>query len=193
MIQLTWRTDNFKRTGIETSRRTVNTDFGDTRVYRRLRTTLADANYDSELRGISGITKIKDVTKVGAKKMQKVGEDVKNRLTSNNQFITDNLFRQYKVDKVESNLLKSTQFDEWTESVIRTYNYNDEAAHAAMVTMLATHKGDETLASMLAAAKDSRMNTTFKLREAQLNNWLAGKVRTMFTRSCNLTQNPMIC
>ncbi|KAG3187242.1 hypothetical protein PC128_g12670 [Phytophthora cactorum] len=158
----------------ETSRHILYTDLDVIRAYRRLRTTVSDANDDYEYRGFIGITKMKDLTQAGTKKLQKVAEGVNNKLTSNNQHTANKLFTKFMVDKVESNLLTSKPFDDWTQAVTKAYKNDDEAAYAAIFTTLAGSKTDEALVSMLAAT-DSIRTSILKLREVQLNKWMTSR------------------
>ncbi|KAG3086800.1 hypothetical protein PI125_g18831 [Phytophthora idaei] len=135
---------------------------------------------------------MKDLTQAGTKKLQKVAEGVNNKLTSNNQHTANKLFTKFMVDKVESNLLTSKPFDDWTQAVIKAYKNVDEAAYAAIFTTLAGSKTDEALVSMLAAT-DSIRTSILKLREVQLNKWMtAEKVRTTFTSFYKSMQQPVI-
>ncbi|KAF4032137.1 hypothetical protein GN244_ATG15987 [Phytophthora infestans] len=147
----------------ETPRRITNTDLVETQ---------SSSNYDGELRGISSMTKINNVAKVGTKKLKKVAEGVKTKLAPNKQSAVDTQFKEF-VDKVQGDLFNNAQFADWVKFVFKVYNRNDEAAHAAMVTTMVAHYGDEYLASMLAATKGSNMITTFRLKEAQINSWKA--------------------
>ncbi|KAF1795047.1 hypothetical protein GQ600_9944 [Phytophthora cactorum] len=157
---------NLKTTSasFETSRPILYTDLDVIRAYRRFRTTVSDANDDYEYRGFIGITKMKDLTQAGTKKLQKVAEGVNKKLTSNNQHTANKLFTKFMVDKVESNLLMSKPFDDWTQAVTKAYKNDDEAAYAAIFTTLAGSKTDEALVSMLAAT-DSIRTSILKLRE----------------------------
>ncbi|KAF4128978.1 hypothetical protein GN958_ATG21809 [Phytophthora infestans] len=100
------------------------------------------------------MTKINNVAKVGTKKLKKVAEGVKTKLAPNKQSAVDTQFKEF-VDKVQGDLFNNAQFADWVKFVFKVYNRNDEAAHAAMVTTMVAHYGDEYLATQINSWKAS--------------------------------------
>ncbi|OWZ17846.1 hypothetical protein PHMEG_0008154 [Phytophthora megakarya] len=98
---------------------------------------------------------------------------VKLKLTSDNQQATDKLFYGLNVDKVKSNLFENEKFHKWTTSVTKSYSENPLAGDMAMVVTLSARYGDETLASMLTAAKEvkSTKNVAEDMIKAQNLKW----------------------
>ncbi|ETK79059.1 hypothetical protein L915_15053, partial [Phytophthora nicotianae] len=180
---------------------------------RRLRATVddTDTNYDFEDRGFTGITKIKDFTQAGTKKLQKLAESAKTKLTSKPTI--DQSFKQFKVHKVKSNVFESKQFQAWAKSVAKATKNNQDAADTAMLATLATHYGDETLASIIDAAKLATSTKSMATRlenmqikqwmddgDAQLNKWAADgktgdvvyKLLRIDTEGSNLLKSPKL-
>ncbi|OWY99090.1 RxLR effector protein [Phytophthora megakarya] len=120
--------------------------------------------------GISSITKLNDLVKSGSESLKKLAESAKLKFASNSQLKTDTLFMHYKVGQidVESNLLRSQQFQKWMKSVKKAYKKNPDAGNVAMTSKLISHYGDEPIANMLAAAREVRNNvfTLMKLDKA---------------------------
>lgn len=83
-------------------------------------------------------------------------------------------FKTLELDHLGTNLFKSPDFSKWVKFVTKG-NKNDP--DMAIYTTLAARYPDETLVTMLAAAKkiDSTKDIAMKLEGAQVMNWIAKK------------------
>ncbi|OWZ03178.1 RxLR effector protein [Phytophthora megakarya] len=86
------------------------------------------------------------------------------------------MFTRFHVGKVESNLFDSAQFKSWATSVSNIYK-STEKGNAAMVVTLTNRYGDETLASMLTAAKEipDTKDVASSMLKAQIDSWVVQK------------------
>ncbi|OWZ00995.1 RxLR effector protein [Phytophthora megakarya] len=91
------------------------------------------------------------------------------------QQFTEQLFTNLKVGQVEANVFKSDQFGIWASSVSKSYGADRDARNMAMVSTLTAQYGDETLSSMLAAAKEVQETKGFAINmlEGQMATWVA--------------------
>ncbi|POM59297.1 Secreted RxLR effector peptide protein, partial [Phytophthora palmivora] len=169
--------------GVPTLNHALGIDQNDIRFQRHLRmvdiSPATREDYDTFENRAFGTTTLKEVAEAGTKKFTEVAKNLisnaKLKLMPNTQLAANKLFISLKVDKVESNLLKSEQFKTWSTSVFKICNTNLEASNAAMVSTLTAQYGDEVLASMLAAAKEmpeTRVVAVNMLR-AQIDDWVA--------------------
>ncbi|POM75445.1 Secreted RxLR effector peptide protein, partial [Phytophthora palmivora] len=169
--------------GVPTLNHALGIDQNDIRFKRHLRmvdiSPATREDYDTFEDRAFGTTTLKEVAEAGTKKFTEVAKNLisnaKLKLMPNTQLAANKLFISLKVDKVESNLLKSEQFKTWSTSVFKICNTNLEASNAAMVSTLTAQYGDEVLASMLAAAKEmpeTRVVAVNMLR-AQIDDWVA--------------------
>ncbi|ETM38913.1 hypothetical protein L914_14884 [Phytophthora nicotianae] len=130
-----------------TSSNTLNAN---TLTSRRTLDASLNGNYTFEDRGFSGMTKMNDLVHGGTDKLHKLAESAKTKFTPKSAI--GNLFLQFKLDKVESNVFKSNEFEKWANSVTKAYKTSPEAADTAMLTTLSARYGDESVANMLAYA-----------------------------------------
>ncbi|OWZ11230.1 RxLR effector protein [Phytophthora megakarya] len=147
------------------------------RSFRNLVATGAN-NENSDDRGLnlveSSVSKHKELTSSATQKLDHLAASVKLKLTLNNQLVTNKLYTKYGVDKVESNILESTQFRNWYRSVNKEYKTNVLEGQMAMVTTLTERHGIEGLAKLLYEARGSAI--VEQLKDAQLRTWSdAGK------------------
>ncbi|EGZ04636.1 hypothetical protein PHYSODRAFT_308175 [Phytophthora sojae] len=82
------------------------------------------------------------------------------------------LFKKFKVGAVESNVLASSELQNWAAAVAKVSKKNPPIGEVQMVSTLTTRYGDEALTRMLIAAKDAPglAGWAGKLEAAQLRS-----------------------
>ncbi|OWZ01759.1 RxLR effector protein [Phytophthora megakarya] len=157
---------------------------------RMLKTTDVD---DFDERGASPISKIKEPSTSATQKLKKIAVTAKLKVSSKKQKATGNLFKKFNVDKVESNLLDSIQYQNWVNSVNKVYKKNVQEGEVAMMTTLKAHFGDEAMRKLLIEANgfSSTMIKAKKLEEAQFTIWKTnGQSNSWDKYSTTLAKNP---
>ncbi|OWZ12967.1 RxLR effector protein [Phytophthora megakarya] len=146
----------------------------------RMLTTTDENLASSDERGLnfgnSYYTKLKELSASTTQTLEKFAAGAKLKMTSNKQTLTNKLFTKFTVDKVESNLLESAQFQKWFTSTNKAYQNNEEECNLAIVTTLTTHYGDEGLAKLLNEAKAVSNTNLYPKGEFTANN-IAGKLK----------------
>ncbi|KAG1696908.1 hypothetical protein DVH05_017816 [Phytophthora capsici] len=147
---------------------TVNEEV--TGVQRYLKTSVVEEKGDQEERGPPSLSKVKELTNKRLESLKKLPETIKTKI---HLHAVDSRFS--KLGEVKSNVIGSSQYDDWAASVRKAYKYDQEVAGEAMVTALASRYGDDGLAAMLATAKQVRGTKTeaVYLENVQVNLWMA--------------------
>ncbi|KAE8997777.1 hypothetical protein PF011_g15330 [Phytophthora fragariae] len=98
-------------------------------------------------------------------------------LTPDKQKAANKLFSNLKLHETTANLFESPKFHKWVKSVTKSYKKTPDTANAVIVSTIMAQHGDEALARMLAAAKQTPTTQLFatQLEEVQLANWLTSK------------------
>ncbi|KAG6945911.1 hypothetical protein JG688_00016308 [Phytophthora aleatoria] len=96
------------------------------------------------------------------------------RSTSEKQKTTESLFQNLNVGAAETKLFESAPYQKWAGSVSNIYKKKPQAGEVAMFRTLVAHYGDETLANLLAQAR--QVSTTESIAKQfetiQLDNWI---------------------
>ncbi|OWZ16854.1 RxLR effector protein [Phytophthora megakarya] len=144
--------------------------------WRRLRLSTGvkedEDTYESRAFDLSGV---KVHINSWLQRLKNFAQRIKLKFSSNNPHTTDKLFTHYKVGQVsvESNLLESTQFQKWFNSMTKTYKKNSDAGDVVMAAKLISHYGDDAVAKMLIAASDVQRteNIAARLEKALFTTW----------------------
>ncbi|OWZ14218.1 LOW QUALITY PROTEIN: RxLR effector protein [Phytophthora megakarya] len=141
----------------------------------RLSTTM-NQNVSSDERGLgkSSVMTVKDLTITTAEKIKSIIANARLKMSSKTQQATDLSFTTLNVNKVETNILESAEFQMWLKSVNKAYKNNVKEGEVAMVTTLTFYYGDEALIKLLNDAKSVSTTNVIaqKLEEAQFTRWL---------------------
>ncbi|KAG2891189.1 hypothetical protein PC110_g17408 [Phytophthora cactorum] len=96
------------------------------------------------------------------------------RSTSEKQKTTESLFQNLNVGAAETKLFERAPYQKWVGSVSNIYKKKPQAGEAAIFRTLVAHYGDETLANLLAQAR--QVSTTESIAKQfetiQLDNWI---------------------
>ncbi|POM81649.1 Hypothetical protein PHPALM_345 [Phytophthora palmivora] len=124
--------------------------------------------------GVTSVTKVKDLVTSTQQNLKTLAANAKLKFATNKQKASDDLFRVLKVSNVERRPLESKQFQQWADSVAKTYKKDPEVGTTTMVSTLLSHYDDASVANMLAAAgKVTRTKDVAKSLEGGLfTNWI---------------------
>ncbi|POM72557.1 RxLR effector family protein, partial [Phytophthora palmivora] len=124
--------------------------------------------------GVTSVTKVKDLVTSTQQNLKTLAANAKLKFATNKQKASDDLFRALKIGNVERRPLESKQFQQWTDSIAKTYKKDPEVGTTTMVSTLLSHYDDASVANMLAAAgKVTRTKDVAKSLEGGLfTNWI---------------------
>ncbi|ETM38941.1 hypothetical protein L914_14859 [Phytophthora nicotianae] len=170
-IGLALETSNPKMSISTTRLETSGEESNRNQYNRRLRTTTANDDYDSEDRGAPGAAKVEELVKKS--NLQKLGESIKSVVNPSKQEKVTKHFKTLKVDQPEkSKMFSSRLFHEWIRYARKKYKNDWLEADAAMFKSMAEYYGDDVLARILADAKHSSGSwIVTRLEKIQLSKW----------------------